>query len=501
MPDAEALAGADLAEVLGRGAQMANLGGEPARTVALAREAIASLDPAAGPIRAAVMHERLGRALWAQGESAASLAEHERAMAIMPADPPTAERARVLAGYGQILMLLDQWQASRDRCQEAIDIALQVGAREAEGHARNTLGLDLAAQGDCERAVAALEAALAIAIEVGNVDEVGRAHVNRRRGARLSAAWRAGRPRRSSAASRLPKRFGIPASYGAYIRHNGIQVNFELGPMGPRRSARGPERGVPVGTGSPPTATGSAAGCRSSSAERGHRAAKAQLDRLAELLDGVPVEAQYSGNYHAAKAELALWEGRPSTLAIARRARATRGRPLAVVQHPALRVAAWAAATRRTSPGAPRPRATEDAVATGVRITGRGARPLIAGMPATSRAPAGQRSRRREADAEDRRLDGRPMRRPGRRRATLGDDSAARTSRPMPAGARARRSSGTGDKAAAAAAAPRSPTRASALGARPLREAIEALARGAPGSTSVPDVAHAGSTRPPTRSG
>ena len=37
-----------------------------------------------------------------------------------------------------------------------------------------------------------------------------------------------------------------------------------------------------------------------------------QLDRLAELLDGVPVEAQFSGNFHAATAELALWEGRPA---------------------------------------------------------------------------------------------------------------------------------------------------------------------------------------------
>ena len=39
--------------------------------------------------------------------------------------------------------------------------------------------------------------------------------------------------------------------------------------------------------------------------------ARTQLDRLGELLDGVPVEAQFSGNFHAAAAELALWEGRP----------------------------------------------------------------------------------------------------------------------------------------------------------------------------------------------
>ncbi len=65
--DAASLADADLAEVLTRAAQMANLGGEPARSVALRREAIASLEPSAGPIRTAVMHERLGRALVGAG--------------------------------------------------------------------------------------------------------------------------------------------------------------------------------------------------------------------------------------------------------------------------------------------------------------------------------------------------------------------------------------------------------------------------------------------------
>ncbi len=195
LPDAERLAGTDQAEILTRAAEMANLGGDAGPQRGPAPRGDRQPRSLRGPIREAVMHEQLGRALWAQGESAEALVEHERAMAIMPADPPTAERARVLAGYGQILMLLDRWEASRDLCQEAIDIALQVGAREAEGHARNTLGLDLAAQGDCERAIAELESGLAIALEVGNIDDVGRAHVN------LSEALNfCGFPERSAAA-------------------------------------------------------------------------------------------------------------------------------------------------------------------------------------------------------------------------------------------------------------------------------------------------------------
>ncbi len=496
LPDAETLAGADLAEVLGRGAQMANLGGEPARTVALAREAIASLDPTAGPIRAAVMHERLGRALWAQGESAASLAEHERAMAIMPADPPTPERARVLAGYGQILMLLDQWQASRDRCQEAIDIALQVGAREAEGHARNTLGLDLAAQGDCERAVAELEAALAIAIEVGNADDVGRAHVN------LTEALNfCGLGERSAAAIEegieAAERYGIASSYGAYIRDNGIQVNFELGRWDRAASLAAQSAELPVGT-------VTADRYRISRwvpllvASGDTDAAKAQLDRLAELLDGVPLEAQYSGNYYAAKAELALWEGRPEdALAIAEEGLGRLGDGgWRWFNTRLLRVAAWAAADAAEVARARRDRAaTELAVHRGEALRAERDRQLTATLALEhGRQAEATLAERATADAEDTRLHG-------------STDVAAwaeargrwsRIDRPyLLAYAGWREGQAlltTGDKRAAAAALRNADAIATSLGARPLAEAIASLARRA--RIELPDPAMDASETP-----
>ena len=126
------------AEIPPRAAQMAHLAALGGRCVALRREAIAVVGEGAGPVRLAVMHEALGRALWANGDSAESLAQYELAVAAMPAEPPTAERARVLSGYGQMLMLLDRWQESAALCEEAIEIAQLVGAREAEGHARST---------------------------------------------------------------------------------------------------------------------------------------------------------------------------------------------------------------------------------------------------------------------------------------------------------------------------------------------------------------------------
>ncbi len=68
---------------------------------------------------------------------------------MLPADEPTADRARVLAGMGQILMLVDRFAEAIAMCEEAVAIARAVGDREVEGHALNTLGLGLAALGRC----------------------------------------------------------------------------------------------------------------------------------------------------------------------------------------------------------------------------------------------------------------------------------------------------------------------------------------------------------------
>ena len=311
VPDAEVRAASDQAEILSRAAQMANVAGLPARNVALRRAALAALPPDTGAARAALMHEQLGRALWGFGDSAAGLAETEAAVGMLPADPPTAERARVLAGYGQMLMLLDHWSASHATCEEAIEIALRVGAREAEGHARNTLGLDLAGQGHCAEAIESLETALAIAKEVGNADDVGRAHVNLSEALNFCGLTRAAADEVDLGTAES-EAYGITSSYGMFIRHNGIMVNYDLGRWATAATLAA-ESVANLSEGG----AGNADRYRSSHwvlllvATGDTEQARVQLDRLGGLLEGVPVETQFSGNYFAARAELAVWEDRP----------------------------------------------------------------------------------------------------------------------------------------------------------------------------------------------
>ena len=63
------------------------------------------------------------------------------------AGPSSPARPRVLSGYGQLLMLLDRWDESRQLCEEALGLARASGDRQVEGHALCTLGLDYCALG------------------------------------------------------------------------------------------------------------------------------------------------------------------------------------------------------------------------------------------------------------------------------------------------------------------------------------------------------------------
>jgi DNA-binding CsgD family transcriptional regulator len=176
--DAPARAGMDRVALVRRAAEAANLSGDHGRAAALIRTAIALVDPIAVPAAAGIVRERLGRYLWASGDSEAALEAYEEAVRIVPPEPPSAARARVLAARGQGLMLLARHAESRACCEEAIAIARAVGARAEEGHALNTLGSDLAYLGDPEGAVDYLVRAREIALEVGDPDDVGRAYLN-----------------------------------------------------------------------------------------------------------------------------------------------------------------------------------------------------------------------------------------------------------------------------------------------------------------------------------
>ncbi len=306
--DPALVAGIDRVELLDRAASAAWLAGDSRRSVVLRREAVAELGSDGDPIRRGLALEQLGRASWGHGDADAALAACEAAIRVMPADPPTAERARVLAGYAQLLMLLDRWSESMERCQESIDMARVVGARQAEGHALNTLGLGFATAGRCTEGTQSLDLALAIARELGDADDIGRAYAN------LSeATFQCGDKQRAVEIVRegaaVTDAMGMSRTYGRFIRENGICYSFEIGDW----------------TEADSFAQASIATLPSARAQRrygltnwlpllvatGDPRADDRLQELQGLLDGYPIETQFNIPVRIVAAESALWHDDP----------------------------------------------------------------------------------------------------------------------------------------------------------------------------------------------
>ena len=144
-----ALAGCDRVQLLERCAEAAMLTGADA-----ARYRTGTRCPGgARPRRAiapatALLHWRLARLLWTSGRRRGVAGRSSRR------GRPDARRAdrtserSMLAGEGHALMLAARYEESRERCEQAIEVARAVGARREEGYALNTLGGDLSRLGE-----------------------------------------------------------------------------------------------------------------------------------------------------------------------------------------------------------------------------------------------------------------------------------------------------------------------------------------------------------------
>jgi DNA-binding CsgD family transcriptional regulator len=169
VPDVAAGLPLDRAGLLGRAAQAAYLAREQQHAVALASTALANVDAAAEPVRAALLAERLGWYLWLT-DSDAALGAYQQAIDLLPAEPPSAARARVLARQAQALHMCSRIRAARASAEQALAVARLVGARQEEGWALLALGNAVYLLGERDAGLAHLRQARRIAEEVGEVE-------------------------------------------------------------------------------------------------------------------------------------------------------------------------------------------------------------------------------------------------------------------------------------------------------------------------------------------
>ena len=227
VPDAAASAGLDRVDLLAAAASVARFN-EPLRAIAHLREALDLVDETRDPVRAGLLHERLGRSAWIAGEGALALDAHRMAVRLIPVEPPSEARARALAGLAQITMLQRHYEESGGLAEEAIRLARAVGARQIEGHALTTLGSVQVQFGEVDTAIANMLEALEIAKSVDNVDDVGRAYANR-----VEVLHVAGRLEEALDLAReavvAARELGILEMFGTHCLCNAADLLYQLG--------------------------------------------------------------------------------------------------------------------------------------------------------------------------------------------------------------------------------------------------------------------------------
>ncbi len=227
VPEAVARTGSDHVEVLTAAAGAARFS-DPARSVAHLVAALALVEPSQDPVRAAMLRVRLGRAEWISGHGDLALEAHRTAVALVPSGSPPEARARALAGLAQILNLQDRYAEARPLAEEAVALAVTAGAHQIEGHARNSRAVARSQDGEIEEALQDLRDALRIAQEIGDVDDIGRAYTNQVWVLKVAGRY-AEAIELAFEAVAIARRLGFLAFLGTHLLCNAADLLFALG--------------------------------------------------------------------------------------------------------------------------------------------------------------------------------------------------------------------------------------------------------------------------------
>ena len=165
-------AGLDRVELLARAAAAVAFTGAAGDAAGLLQDALGRVDPAAEPVRAAVLLARLGTHRRVAGDEAGALAALTQAEGLVTGAPPSAEVARVLGACAYGLLLRARPEQAIACSEAAIAAARAVGARAEEATALRVLAAGLAGIGGLERALDLLLEGRRLAEEVEDAEAV-----------------------------------------------------------------------------------------------------------------------------------------------------------------------------------------------------------------------------------------------------------------------------------------------------------------------------------------
>ncbi|MFF3443942.1 AAA family ATPase [Streptosporangium sp. NPDC002721] len=138
VPDAAERIETDHVGVLRQAITVAHLAGEFERGISLAKAALREIDTTTDPIRAARLLRQRGLVRYDLGR-AGFIEDLRTAVELVPAEPPTPLRARVLENLARMLSHPGDWPEKEALAEEAMRIAHEVGDVDTEAHALVTL--------------------------------------------------------------------------------------------------------------------------------------------------------------------------------------------------------------------------------------------------------------------------------------------------------------------------------------------------------------------------
>jgi DNA-binding CsgD family transcriptional regulator/tetratricopeptide (TPR) repeat protein/energy-coupling factor transporter ATP-binding protein EcfA2 len=301
--------GLDRVWAMQRAAECALLSGAHDRAVELGRGAIALLEQAghADPVRLGVLNERLRWYLWESGDRAAAEAAVAEALRHIPAEPPTAARARALGQAAGLRMDSGDLGAATRLASEAISLARAAGAAAEEALAGGILGWCQAVSGDIDVGTRTYRHALSIAERLGGVEGIALGHSN------LAALLdRVGRTGASLEVAldgyAIVRRLGVSRTYGGVLLGHAAKALFDLGRW--TEATAKADEGLaldPLGRGALELHLARA---RIDTGQGRYDEASEHLDRARDLAESTGLTGAFGPSILAGEADLAQRQGR-----------------------------------------------------------------------------------------------------------------------------------------------------------------------------------------------
>ena len=199
--------------------------GDYGAAVEVCEQALKSIDATVDPYAAAAFHERLGGLHSSHSDVAL---EHFRQASRLIPESDRVKRARLIADEADALLGLDRWDEAAARSEEALGLAVEVGASGEALVARTVFGLALASAGRWQEGEDCLRAALDTPIEEAGPDELLRAYLYLAELRRLRGHFDAALATMDEG-SKLALELGLQGAFGWYMDVNAAGDLFHLG--------------------------------------------------------------------------------------------------------------------------------------------------------------------------------------------------------------------------------------------------------------------------------